>query len=265
MGNIQSLYTTIEQLQTIKPDFISVTYGAGGSLINNLTCDIASTIKKRYNIEAVAHLTCVNSSRTDVQNMIKKYMENNIENVMALRGDKVSGGVKKTDFLFSHQLAIELQRLSKGDLEIIGACYPEGHFEAITLDEDIQNLKYKIGAGVQILISQLFFDNEIFYSFLEKVRACGITIPISAGIMPIVSQNQIEKTLFLSGATIPSNFSQILDKGNTNPSLLYDLGIEYASAQIRDLLSNGVDGIHLYTMNKSDVAINVYNNIKDLL
>ncbi len=264
-GNIQSIYDTVDQLTMLSPDFISVTYGAGGSMVNNLTCEITSTIKKKYNIESVAHLTCVNSSKDDVKKMIKLYLENGIENVMALRGDKIPDESQKTDFLHANELAIELQRHSQGKLDILGACYPEAHYESSTLEEDIQNLKYKIGAGADVLISQLFFDNDKFYSFLEKTRSFGITVPISAGVMPIVSSSQISKTISLSGASLPKEFAEILNKYENNPNMLYEAGIDYAANQIRDLVKNKVDGIHLYTMNRADVSIKVFHKIKDLL
>ncbi len=264
-GNIQSIYDTVEKLKDLNPDFISVTYGAGGSSVNNLTCEITSTIKKNHNIETVAHLTCVNSSKEDVKEMIKHYVDNGIENIMALRGDKLPEEERKTDFNHSNQLAIELQRQCHDNIEILGACYPEGHYESTNLDDDIQNLKYKIGAGAEVLISQLFFDNQLFYSFIDKVRSAGITVPISAGIMPIVTTTQIEKTVALSGASLPIEFTKMISSNEHDPKLLYEAGIQYASDQIRDLLNSGVDGIHLYTMNKADVSRKVYEKIKDLL
>ncbi len=264
-GNIQSIYDTVEKLINLSPDFISVTYGAGGSLVNNLTCEITSNIKNRFGIETVAHLTCVNSSRDDVKVMISRYTENNIENIMALRGDKLPEEHRKTDFKYANQLAIELQRQCQDNIEILGACYPEGHYENNDLLEDIQNLKYKIGAGTKVLISQLFFDNQLFYSFTEKVRKAGINVPISAGIMPIVTTAQIKKTVALSGASLPIEFTKMISTNEHDPDLLYEAGIQFAANQIRDLLNNGVDGIHLYTMNKADVSLRVYDKIKDLL
>ena len=263
--NRESLYETVAQLAECRPDFISVTYGAGGNIADNATCEIASTIKKNYGIETVAHLTCVNSTKADVQEMIARFQDADIENVMALRGDIVPGEEIKREFSHANELAIEIQRKCNDKLEILGACYPEGHYESQTLDSDIQNLKYKIGAGVRVLITQLFFDNNAFYEFLDLARSAGINVPISAGIMPIVKANQIEKTVQLSGASLPHEFTAMISRYEHDPEGLYAAGIEYAVWQIRDLIDHGVEGIHLYTMNDPNVARRVYDEIADLL
>ena len=171
--NRESLYDTVAQLAECQPDFISVTYGAGGNIADNSTCEIAANIKKNYGIETVAHLTCVNSTREDVQEMIARFQDADIENVMALRGDIVPGEDIKREFKHANELAIEIQRKCNDQLEILGACYPEGHYQSESLDSDIQNLKYKIGAGVKVLITQLFFDNDAFYEFLDLARSAG--------------------------------------------------------------------------------------------
>lgn len=264
-ANIETIYDTVKELAICKPDFISVTYGAGGNMADNSTCEIASTIKKKYGIEAVAHLTCVNSSREDVKEMIGRFQAADIRNVLALRGDIMPDQIVKKDFEHANELAIEIQRKCNDDLEILGACYPEGHYESKSLDEDIQNLKYKIGAGVKVLITQLFFDNQLFYEFVGKARMLGIKVPISAGIMPIVNSRQIERTVALSGASLPAEFTKMIGRYEHDPEGLFDAGIEYAVNQIRDLIKNGVDGIHLYTMNNPKVALRVYEEIKDLL
>lgn len=264
-ANIDTIYDTVEKLIDCNPDFISVTYGAGGNLADNSTCEIASNIKKNYGVETVAHLTCVNSTRDDVKEMIGRFAEANIKNVLALRGDIVDENDIKKDFRHANELAIEVQRKCNDDLEILGACYPEGHYESKSLDEDIQNLKYKIGAGVKVLITQLFFDNQLFYEFVGKARMLGINVPISAGIMPIVNSRQIERTVALSGASLPHDFTKMISLYENDPDGLYEAGIDYAVNQIRDLITNGVDGIHLYTMNNPDVALKVYDKIKDLL
>ena len=264
-ANIDSIYETVEKLAICKPDFISVTYGAGGSMTDNHTCEIASNIKKRFGIEAVAHLTCINSSREDVKEMIGRYRAANIENVLTLRGDIVPDQEIKNDFRHANELAIEVQRKCSDDIEILGACYPEGHYESKSRDEDIQNLKYKIGAGVKVLIYQLFFDNQVFYEFIGKARMMGINVPVSAGIMPIVNSNQIKRTVALSGASLPHEFTSMIGLYEHDPEGLFEAGIEYASNQIRDLITNGADGIHVYTMNNPVVALRVHENIKDLL
>jgi methylenetetrahydrofolate reductase (NADPH) len=197
--------------------------------------------------------------------MIQMLRDAKIENIMALRGDIVPGEDIKREFAHANELAIEIQRKSRGELEIMGACYPEGHYEANSLEEDIQNLKYKIGAGVSGLVTQLFFDNQKFYDFVEKVRAAGITVPISAGIMPITNKRQIERTVALSGSSLPKKFTNMIAKYEDDPDGLFDAGIEYAVFQIRDLIEHGVDGIHLYTMNNAKVAQGVTEKIADLL
>lgn len=264
-ANIETIYNTVEELAVCKPDFISVTYGAGGNMADNSTCEIASTIKKTYGIEGVAHLTCVNSSREDVKEMIGRFHKADIKNVLALRGDIVPDQPRKNDFEHANELAIEIQRKCNDDLDILGACYPEGHYESKSLDEDIHNLKYKIGAGANVLITQLFFDNKLFYEFIGKARMMGIKVPISAGIMPIVNSKQIEKTVALSGASLPPEFTKMISNYEYDKEGLFEAGIEYAANQIRDLITNGVDGIHLYTMNNPKVALKVYDSIKDLL
>ena len=264
-ANIDTIYDTVEQLAVCEPDFISVTYGAGGNMADNSTCEIASNIKKKYGIETAAHLTCVNSSREDVKEMIGRFQAADIENVLALRGDIVPDQEIKKDFAHSNELAIEIQRKCNDDIDILGACYPEGHYESRSLDEDIQNLKYKIGAGVKVLITQLFFDNQLFYEFVGKARMLGIKVPISAGIMPIVNSRQIERTVALSGASLPHDFTKMIGLYENDPEGLFEAGIEYAVNQIRDLITNGVDGIHLYTMNNPKVALKVHEAIKDLL
>ena len=263
--NMASLYKAVEQLAKCKPDFISVTYGAGGNMADNATCEIASNIKNTYGIESVAHLTCVNSTREDVQEMISRFQDADIENVMALRGDIVPGEDIKREFRHANELAIEIQRKSGEELEILGVCYPEGHYQSESLESDIQNLKYKIGAGVRVLITQLFFDNNAFYEFLDLARSAGIMVPISAGIMPIVKASQIEKTVQLSGASLPHEFTAMISQYEYDPEGLYQAGIDYAVKQCRDLIEHGVDGVHLYTMNDPNVAIRVHEGIKDLL
>lgn len=264
-SNMQSLYSAVEKLKVTNPDFISVTYGAGGNIADNSTCDIAANIKKKFGIETLAHLTCINSTREDVKVMIQRFKDANIKNVMALRGDIVPGEDIKREFAHANELAIEIQRKCNDDLEILGACYPEGHYESKHLDDDIQNLKYKIGAGVRVLITQLFFDNEQFYNFIVKTRRDGINVPISAGIMPIVKASQIEKTVQLSGASLPHRFTAMIAEYEHDPIGLYEAGIDYAARQCRDLIRNGAEGIHIYTMNDPQVAIRVHAAIKELL
>ncbi len=264
-SNIGSIYEAVDKLTVTKPDFISVTYGAGGSIVDNGTCEIAANIKSRYDIETLAHLTCINSTHKDISVMIEQFKTANIENVMALRGDIVPGEDIKREFTHANELAIEVQRKCHDDLEILGACYPEGHYESESLEADIQNLKYKIGAGVKVLITQLFFDNMKFYGFVTRAREDGIAVPVSAGIMPIVKSSQIEKTIQLSGASLPHSFTEMIASYEHDEKGLYEAGTEYAVKQCRDLIEHGVDGVHIYTMNDPQVAIGVWEGIRDLL
>lgn len=260
--NFEKLYNTVEQLAHIDPDFISVTYGAGGEKMDNYTTQIASTIKKRYKIETMAHLTCINSTKQQLIENLAEMKESGIENIMCLRGD-INPELKVGEYKHANELAIEIQKA--GDFELMGACYPEGHVESDTLEDDIQNLKYKIGAGVKGLITQLFFDNDLMFNFLDIARKSGIDLPISAGIMPITNINQIKRTVALSGASLPAEFTKMVGRYETEPEKLYKGGIEYAIKQIRDLIEHGIDGIHVYTMNNADVAVKVWEGIKDLL
>ncbi|MDD3429970.1 MAG: methylenetetrahydrofolate reductase [NAD(P)H] [Oscillospiraceae bacterium] len=262
-SSIDTIYDTVEQLSTLQPDFISVTYGAGGNLADNSTCEIAAKIKDEFHIEPLAHLTCVNSSYGEVTEMINRLQNAGIENVLALRGDINPQITPKEDFKHANELVIALQRQSR--LNIVGACYPEGHYQSESLEADIQNLKYKIGAGASLLITQLFFDNNLFYSYVKKVRAAGITVPISAGIMPIVSKRQIERTVALSGSSLPHSFTAMISKYENDPEGLFEAGIDFAAHQIIDLVQHNVQGIHLYTMNNPSVAKAVYKKTEQYL
>ena len=264
IGNLDNIYNTVENLAHLEPDFISVTFGAGGKTKDTLTGEIASTIRDRFGIESMAHVTCINSSKQQVERIIEDLNDRGIENVMALRGDINEETGPVGEFSHANELAIEIQKIDD-NINIMGACYPEGHYEQESLDEDIENLKYKIGAGVRGLVTQLFFDNAKFYDFVERVRAAGITVPISAGIMPITNKRQIERTVALSGSSLPKKFTNMIAKYEDDPEGLFDAGIDYAVYQIRDLIQHGVDGIHLYTMNNAKVAEGVTAKIADLL
>ena len=263
-SNYDSVAEATEKIAALHPAFMSVTYGAGGGT-SEYTLNIAKNIHDKYGTTVLPHLTCISSTREHVHTMIGKYREMGFDNIMALRGDIVPGEDIKREFAHANELAIEIQRKSRGELEILGACYPEGHYEATSLDADIQNLKYKIGAGVRVLISQLFFDNCKFIDFLERVREDEITVPISAGIMPIVKASQIEKTVQLSGASLPHEFTELVARYQHKPKELYEAGIDYAVQQCRELIERGVDGVHIYTMNDPKVAVRVHEGIKDLL
>lgn len=260
---IETIYNTLDQLQELKPDFISVTYGASGSLADNATCEIASAIKHKYGIESAAHLTCVNSTRGEVTEVLRRLHENGVENILALRGDLVPDVPPKEEFSHASELISFIQE-SPYDFGISGACYPEGHMDSRNQVEDILNLKKKVDAGAQHLISQLFFDNDVFYSFLEKSRIAGIDVPIEAGIMPVVNKKQIERMVSLCGASLPAKFTKMMSRYENKPEAMRDAGIAYAVDQIVDLVSHGVDGIHLYTMNNPYIAKRISESVRSL-
>lgn len=253
-SGIETIYSTIDELSGLNPEYISVTYGAGGSLTNTNTRDIAALIKTKYGIESMAHLTCVNNTKEEVLTVLKSFEEAGIENILALRGDIVPDLPRKTDFMYASELITFIKQNSTVDFGISGGCYPEGHPEADTLTDDILNLRKKVDAGAEDLVSQLFFDNRYFYDFVEKTKIAGINVPIAAGIMPVTNKNQIERMVTMCGASLPQKFVKMINKYESRPEALVDAGIAYAADQIADLLANGVDGIHLYTMNNPYVA-----------
>jgi len=261
--SIETIYKTLDELQDLTPDFISVTYGASGSLADNSTCEIASAIKHKYGIESAAHLTCVNSTKEEVMEVLRWLEENGVENILALRGDLVPDMDPKEDFKYASEL-ITFIKESGYDFGVSGACYPEGHLDSTNQVEDILNLKRKVDAGAEHLISQLFFDNHLFYDFVEKARIAGITVPIEAGIMPVVNKKQIERMVSLCGASLPSKFTKMMSRYEHKPEAMRDAGIAYAVNQIVDLVSQGVDGIHLYTMNNPYIAGRICENVKSL-
>lgn len=260
---IESIYATLDKLTALKPDYISVTYGAGGNLADKSTIELASTIKNKYGVESMAHLTCVNSSRDDVLVLLNEMKKNNIENILALRGDIKPDIEPKHDFRYANEL-IEFIR-ANGDFDVSAACYPECHVDADNLIDDIRHLKNKVDTGVSELISQLFFDNSCFYDFMEKIRIAGINVPVTAGIMPVTSKNQIERMVTMCGASLPQKFVRMIQKYESKPEALVDAGIAYAVDQIVDLISNGVEGIHLYTMNNPYVAEKIAASVRSLL
>lgn len=260
---VDTVYETIEDLSALLPDFISVTYGAGGADNNKKTIEIASAIKNRYGIESVAHLTCVYHTRQTALDTVGALKSAGVKNILALRGDINPDYPPEKDFRYAKDLVKFIKE--HGDFNIIGACYPEGHSESPSLKKDIEYLKEKVDAGVSQLTSQLFFDNDYFYSFRERAAAAGIDVPIEAGIMPVVNKNQIERMVELCGATVPRKFRAIMDRYGDKPEAMRDAGIAYAIDQIVDLITNGVDGIHLYTMNKPYIARKIHEAVGLLL
>ena len=262
---INVIYNTLLGLRGLPADFISVTYGAGGSQAQqDKTCEIASLIQSTYHMEAVSHLTCVNSDKEQIRRALEKLKASGIRNILALRGDKTPGVEPKADFAHASDLARFIRECDP-DFNLIGACYPEGHSESDSLEEDIEHLKIKIENGVSHLITQLFFDNASFYHFVELARARGINVPIEAGIMPIVRKSQIERTVTMCGASVPAKLATILSRYADNPAALMDAGVFYATEQIMDLLENGVQGIHLYTMNNVEGATRISRNIESII
>ncbi len=261
-SSIDTIYKTIDELHDLEPDFISVTYSAGGSGNGGLACDIASRIKET-GITPVIHLPCINYTREEISTTLDEIKSRGIENILALRGDINPDIPQKHDFLHASDLITFIK--SKGDFDIAGACYPEGHPDSENLFEDIMNLRKKVEAGADHLISQLFFDNDYFYEFREKAMLAGINVPIEAGIMPVVNKNQIERMVTTCGASLPNKFVKIMQKYEHNPDALRDAGIAYAVNQIIDLAANGVDGIHLYTMNNAYVARKISEAVSGVL
>lgn len=262
-SSIETIYETLEGLSDLKPDFISVTYGAGGNRSDSKTCQIASDIQEKYGILSAAHLTCVYNTKEDIDFILKELKTHGIHNILALRGDINPEFPVKKDFKYASELVSYIK--SHGDFHVSGACYPEGHGEAESLIDDIKNLRKKVEAGAEHLMSQLFFDNSHFYDFLEKARIAGIEVPIEAGIMPVVNKSQIERMVSMCGASLPVKFSKMMQKYEHQPEALRDAGIAYAIDQIVDLMSNGVDGIHLYTMNNPYVAGKINDAVRSLL
>lgn len=255
---IETVYDTLSALSDLNPDFISVTYGAGGNSKLH-TVEIADIIKNKYHIEALAHLTCIGSRKQEIDILLKKLKNKNIENILALRGDKTSPELPKGNYTYAKDLIEHIREYNH--FSIGGACYPEVHTECRDSLSDLKNLKAKVDSGTDFLISQLFLDNTNFYSFKEKLDILGVQVPVSAGIMPVINKKQIDRITSLCGASIPLKFKKILDKYEHNPEALKEAGIAYATEQIIDLLSTGVDGIHLYTMNRPEVARSIISHI----
>lgn len=261
---VETVFPALRELVTLKPDFISVTCGAGGAGGSLRTVEVASKLK-HLGCESVAHLPCINLDKESLREQLHILKREGIENILALRGDKTPGIEPKRDFPHASDLIAYIREQEGPFFNIIGACYPEGHQEAKTLAADIDALKCKVDAGANELISQLFFDNEVFYDFLDAIRRVGIHVPVEAGIMPVTNKKQIERMVTLCGATLPRKFQKILVKYGNDGQAMEDAGIAYAIDQIVDLLANGVDGIHIYTMNNPRVAKRIAEAVRSLL
>lgn len=260
--NYDAVEKAAREIASLKPDFMSVTYGAGGGT-SEYTLGIAEGISRQHGVDTLAHLTCVSSTREHVGRMLDRMEELGIQNVMALRGDIPEGGAAASDYRYASELVREIK--ARGDFCVGGACYPEGHPDASGKDEDIIHLREKVDAGCDFLTTQMFFDNNILYNFLYRIREKGITVPVVAGIMPVTNGRQIGRICRLSGTYLPERFKAILDRFGDNPPAMRQAGIAYATGQIIDLIANGVGHIHVYSMNKPEVAAGILSGLSEIL
>ena len=263
----ESVKEATERIAALRPSFMSVTYGAGGGT-SRYTLEIAKNIKERYGVPTLAHLTCVSSTKDTVREKIRQMKAAGIENVMALRGDLTPELAASNRSLWAYRHAVDLVRELReysADFCIGGACYPEVHPESENQREDIRRLKEKVDAGCSFLTTQMFFDNNLLYNFLYKIREAGITVPIIPGIMPITNGNQVERAIQLSGSFMPQRFKSLVDKFGSSPDAMKQAGIAYATDQIIDLFANGITNVHVYSMNKPDVAAAIQRNLSDIL
>ena len=263
----ESVKHATEEIAKLRPSFMSVTYGAGGGT-SRYTLEIAKNIKANYGVPSLAHLTCVSSTRETVRAKIEEMKAAGIENVMALRGDLTPELEKSDRSRWAYRHAIDLIRELReygADFCIGGACYPEIHPESASQKEDIAYLKEKVDAGCSFLTTQMFFDNNLLYNFLYKIREAGITVPVIPGVMPITNGNQIERAIRLSGSFMPQRFKTLVDKFGNDPAAMKQAGIAYATDQIIDLFANGITNVHVYSMNKPDVAAAICRNLSDML
>lgn len=260
---LETVFKTLDNLKLLEPGYISVTYGAGGSN-RARTVEIAARIKKEYGIESQAHLTCVSHTKNEIESVLNELLNQGVENIMALRGDPPQDDIYFDFNTQEYRYALELIKDIKNHSECFGigaAAHPEGHPECRRLGEDIVNLKEKVDAGVDFLITQLFFDNRIYYEFIDRAIRAGIKCPIVPGIMPVLNARQIRRIIYLCGASIPAKLLILVDKYDNNPEGMAKAGVEYASQQVEDLLNNKVPGIHLYTMNRSKQITEIVKNV----
>lgn len=256
-----SIEWTVRELAAFNPDFMSVTYGAGGGT-SQYTTKIASLIKNRLDTTALAHLTCASTDKTRINEILDTLKENNIDNILAMRGDIPPGYTNPDGDYYKYAYELVKRIRDYGYFDIGGACYPECHPECDNIEKDIDNLKNKVDCGVNFLITQLFYDNDTFYSFIDKIKNKGISVPVFAGIMPITNINQVKRIVSLSGTKIPAELNAILEKYGDNPAELEKYCLDFSIKQINDLLEKGTDGIHIYTMNKPSTAKTVLKGIK---
>ena len=266
---IDTIFSTLDELKDLSPDFISVTFGAGGSENCNNSVEIAKHIKDVCGVQSVIHMPCLNMTRKDAQFVLEQFQRAGIENILALRGDRVEGKDPANDFQHASDLIefindFDSKRNDGKTFKIFGACYPELHPQSANVFDDIDFLKRKVDAGASHLLSQLFFDNQQFYRFLERCQIKGINVPIEAGIMPATNKKSIERMVSMTNAVLPKKFTDMMDRYADHPEAIRDAGIAYAIDQIVDLVTHGVQGIHLYTMNNPHVARKIYEATKSL-
>lgn len=261
-----SVKSATEEIAKLRPSFMSVTYGAGGGT-SKYTLDIAKNIREEFGVPSLAHLTCVSSTKETVAERISAFKEAGIENVMALRGDIPADMMNddRSKWCYHHAVDLIHELKEQGDFCIGGACYPEVHPESANQQEDIRYLKEKVEAGCAFLTTQMFFDNNLLYNFLYKIREAGIEVPIIAGIMPITNANQVQRAVKLSGSFVPQRFKTIVDKFGNDSQAMKQAGIAYATDQIIDLFANGIKNVHVYSMNKPDVAAKIQSNLSNIL
>ncbi len=265
-SGFDSVKTATEEIARMRPAYMSVTYGAGGGT-SRYTLDIAKNIKEQYGVPTLAHLTCVSSTRDTVREKIAAIREAGIENVMALRGDIPAAmqGEDRGSWDYRHAVDLIRQLKEAGDFCVGGACYPEVHPESENQTEDIRYLKEKVDAGCDFLTTQMFFDNNLLYNFLYKIREAGITVPVVPGIMPITNGGQVARAIELSGSFVPQRFKSLVDKFGNDPAAMKQAGIAYATDQVIDLYANGITNVHVYSMNKPDVAQKILENLSDII
>ena len=266
-SNFESVKHATEKIAALHPAFMSVTYGAGGGT-SRFTLDIAKNIKERYGVPSIAHLTCVSSTKETVRERIGQIKAAGLPNVLALRGDIPADRLEEDRTHWDYAHAVDLVRELKAenpDFCVGGACYPEIHPESTDQREDIRYLKEKVDAGCEFLTTQMFFDNNLLYNFLYKIREAGVSVPVIPGIMPITNGNQVARAIALSGSFMPQRFKALVDKFGTDPAAMKQAGIIYATDQIIDLFANGITHVHVYSMNKPDVAASILQNLSDIL
>lgn len=266
-SNFESVRRATEEIGALKPAFMSVTYGAGGG-VSNYTLAVAKNLMEKYRVPMLAHLTCVSSDRATVRQRIEDMRAAGIENVMALRGDLTPELLESDRSGWDYHYAVELIRELKAvepNFCIGAACYPEMHPESTDQRTDIRHLKEKVEAGADFLTTQMVFDNDLFFNFMYKLREAGVTVPVLPGIMPITNARQVERALKLSGSFMPRRFKALVDKFGSDPAAMKQAGIAYATDQIIDLYANGITNVHVYSMNKPDVAQGILNNLSDIL